>query len=150
VKSTGRSRTGRSAVHRGGGGLSSTFRVDAHTAGAEVGTRTSPKRLEVEHRLVHRFSEMVGMSGGPGRKRLDRGVRDVALEQTEDRLALGVTRSPCSREDGVRVVRALHDRSTLTTIIVDKQVARERAILRRAPHRAMLAMRPGSRPDTVR
>ena len=48
-----------------------------------------------------------------------------------------MTRRPCSRKIVVRSCsRVLHDRDTLTTIIVDKQVAASgRAILRRAPHR---------------
>ena len=48
------------------------------------------ERLEVVHGLVHGLQrDRRHLGAGPVVQRLDRGVRVVALEQTEDRLALG-------------------------------------------------------------
>jgi hypothetical protein len=58
-------------------------------------------------------------------------VRVVGLEQAKDRLTLRRDAETLLAEQVGELGAALHDNETLSTIIVEKQVSQDRAMLRR-------------------
>ncbi len=94
-------------------------RVDPDAAGAEVEQADLAERLEIMDRLVHGLQrDRRHLGAGGVVERFHRRVPVVAVQQAEDRLALGRDPQALGAEEPSELGGRLHQTRMLSTIVV--------------------------------